>query len=83
MIGGIVGALLGILIPIPLVGSLIGAIAGTFVGAIVGELWAGNHVTKTLKPAAGASIGRLLGTLSKVPIAVAIWAALGVSVFWP
>ncbi|MBT8485434.1 MAG: DUF456 domain-containing protein [Phycisphaerae bacterium] len=84
LIGGIVGALAGLPIPIPLVGSLIGAVIGTFLGAMVAELSHPDRtMPQTLRPATGATIGRVLGTLSKVPIAVAIWAALVVAAFWP
>ena len=62
-----------------------GAIVGTFVGAVAGELSSGTDtkVRDTLRPATGATIGRILGTLSKLPIAVAIWAGLSIAAFWP
>ena len=81
--GGLAGAVLGLAIPLPIVGSLIGALIGTFLGAMAGELtlpdqdWRG-----TLRPATGATVGRVLGTLSKIPIAVAMWIALVVAAFW-
>ena len=82
--GGIIGAILGIFIPIPIVGSLIGAIIGTFAGAILGEMTAPETtIRSTLKPATGATIGRILGTLSKIPIAILVWLALSVAAFWP
>jgi len=84
LIGGIVGAIAGIFIPVPIVGSLIGALLGSFAGAVVGELvWQKRALKDSLAPATGAAIGRVLGTLSKVPIALAIWLALAISVFWP
>ncbi|MCA9297169.1 MAG: DUF456 domain-containing protein [Phycisphaerales bacterium] len=82
LIGGVVGAIAGTFIPVPVLGTLIGAVAGTFIGASVGEL---SHeertIRQTLKPATGATIGRLLGTLAKLPIAFAIWLVLVISMF--
>ncbi|UCD75224.1 MAG: DUF456 domain-containing protein [Phycisphaerales bacterium] len=99
LIGGILGVFLGVGIglPIPIIGSvigsLIGAAIGTFAGAIIGELSApptevdGETTTATvrgsLKPATGATIGRVLGTLSKLPIAIIIWLVLTIAAFWP
>ncbi len=83
LIGGILGAVLGLSIPMPLVGPLIGALIGTFVGAVVGELSAAEkEIHQTLRPATGATIGRILGTLSKLPVAVIVWLWLCVSAFW-
>ncbi|MDJ0836248.1 MAG: DUF456 domain-containing protein [Acidobacteriota bacterium] len=85
-IGGLVGAVFGTGIPVPIVGTLIGAVLGTFAGAMIGELTDKEETREfhqTLKPAMGATIGRILGTLSKVPIALAIWLALALAVFWP
>ncbi len=82
-VGGLVGALFGFLIPIPIIGSLIGAILGTFGGAVIGELKDEERdVRETLKPAMGATVGRILGTMSKLPLAMAVWLILCTSVFW-
>lgn len=82
-LGGLLGAAAGIAIPIPIVGSLIGALLGTFVGAIVGELTLpGAQVRSSLKPATGATLGRVLGTLSKIPIALLVWLALSFAAFY-
>jgi uncharacterized protein YqgC (DUF456 family) len=82
LIGGLGGAILGLFIP--LIGSLVGALLGTFLGAIAGELiWQKRSLQDSVVPATGATIGRILGSLSKVPIAFAIWLLLVVSVFWP
>ncbi|MAB27716.1 MAG: hypothetical protein CMJ53_00270 [Planctomycetaceae bacterium] len=79
LIGGLIGTVAGtILIPIPIVGSLIGAIAGCGAGAVIGELTAKGEVQlkDTIKPAAGAVVGRILGTLAKVPCAGIAWVVL-------
>jgi hypothetical protein len=86
MIGGIVGAIVFTpLIPIPIVGTLIGALVGTFAGAVFAER---SHeeppdTESTLKAAGGATVGRLLGTMGKAVIAVAVWVVLSVTAFWP
>jgi len=83
LIGGLVGAVLGLALPLPLVGSLIGAFLGTFAGAVAGELsHSGSELRNTFKPAAGATLGRILGTLAKLPIAAGIWLSLSIAAFW-
>lgn len=82
-LGGLLGAIAGIAIPIPIVGSLIGALLGTFAGAVAGELTLpGAQVRSSLKPATGATVGRVLGTLSKIPIALLVWLALSFAAFY-
>ncbi len=85
MIGSLIGAVLGgvagtFLILIPVVGSLLGAMLGAGIGALIGEVSAaGATVRGSLKPAGGAAIGRLLGTLGKIPFAAAVWGVLVVA----
>lgn len=81
--GGILGAVMGMAIPLPIIGPLLGAVIGTFVGAVVGELTHPDQpeLADTIKPATGATIGKILGTLSKIPIAIAVWIMLVISVF--
>ncbi len=82
LVGGLIGAVLGVPIPIPLVGSLIGALVGTFVGAMVAEFTVPERsLAGTLKPATGATLGRVLGTLAKIPIALLVWLALTAAAF--
>lgn len=83
VIGGVVGALAGTaLIWIPIVGTFIGALAGTAAGAIIGETSDGKKTMReAAQPAIGAVIGRVLGTLAKLPIAVIVLAILAVAVF--
>jgi len=80
-IGGIIGAIAGtIFIPILLVGSLIGAALGAVAGAMVGELSRpGVRLRDTAKPATGAAIGKVLGSLAKIPCAVVVWLVLAIS----
>lgn len=85
LIGGVVGAIAGtFVIPIPLVGSLLGALLGCALGAIIGELNASSDtkLKDTLKPAAGAVVGRILGTLAKLPCALVVWVVLSISAFY-
>lgn len=91
MVGAIIGGILGAiamtpLIPIPVIGTLIGALIGTFLGAIVGEVSADNNpmtVRRSIRPATGATIGRVLGTVGKIGTALVVWLVLTVSAFWP
>jgi len=87
MIGSLVGALVGgiagtIFILIPVVGSVVGAVLGAGLGAILGEMTLdGTRLGSTMRPAGGAAIGRLLGTLGKLPCAAAVWVVLMVAAF--
>ncbi len=87
LIGGIVGVF--IFTPVfffltPIFGAFLGAVLGTFVGAAIGEMTAEHATIKgSMKPAIGATIGRVLGATSKVGIAIAMWLTLTVSAFWP
>lgn len=84
LIGGLVGGILGVGIPIPVLGPLIGAIVGTFGGALVGELThpEAKRLRESLGPATGATVGRVLGTLAKLPLALTVWVILCVAAFW-
>lgn len=82
IIGGLIGAVAGtFLLPVPVVGTLTGALIGTAIGAIVGEVHAGKSLQQSARPAAGAVIGRALGTLAKLPCAAAVWLLLAIAAF--
>lgn len=83
VVGGVVGAIAGtFLIPVLLVGTLLGAALGTAAGAIIGELARGDRTLQdAARPALGAVIGRLLGTLAKLPVAIAVWIVLAIAAF--
>ncbi len=86
LIGGVVGIFVftPLFFFVPLFGTFFGAVMGTFVGAIIGELTIEQSTVRgTVKPAVWATIGRVVGTTSKVGIAMAMWLALSVSAFWP
>lgn len=87
LIGGIVGAigLQGVLPFLPIFGALVGAIIGTFVGAVIGEISGEQPQTikGSMKPAIGASIGRIVASMSKIGIALVVWIVLCVAAFWP
>lgn len=84
LIGGITGAVVGtVFVPIPVIGTIGGAMLGAALGAICGELSGGRRSFKdAIVPAAGAAGGRLIGTLAKLPFAVAAWLVLVVGAFW-
>jgi hypothetical protein len=85
MIGSIVGALVGTvaLAFLPLAGTLLGALAGAAVGAMAGELTYGDRdALDTVKPAAGAAIGRFAGILVKFAIGVLMWVVAVTAAAW-
>jgi uncharacterized protein YqgC (DUF456 family) len=89
MIGALVGGIAGIFVFTPLfffvpfLGAFLGAVLGTFVGALIGELSAAKHTLGgSMKPALAATIGRVIGTTSKIGIAMAMWVVLSVAAFW-
>ena len=86
-IGGLVGAIaLTPLIPVPVLGTVLGAIIGTFCGALLGEMTvsrAEDEGVTPIKPALGATVGRILGTGAKACVGFMIWAILVVQAFWP
>jgi len=82
LLGSLVGAVAGtVLLPIPVIGTLAGAIGGSFLGAVLGETSSGRSVEHSMRPATGAAIGRVFGTLGKIPFAMAVWAVLAVAAF--
>lgn len=81
VLGGVIGAIVGAPFGL-IIGSFVGAVLGTFIGAVVGEMTAKDtRIEQTIRPATGATIGRILGTLSKLPVAIAVWIALTVAAF--
>lgn len=78
MIGGFVGVIAGtLMVPVPVVGSVVGALAGVAVGAAVGEIaFHGRTARDAVRPAAGAAVGRVIGSLAKIPCSLVVWAAL-------
>ncbi len=83
VLGGIAGGLFGILIPILIVGPLLGGALGAFTGALLGQASYEDATWKgSIKPAAGAAVGKIVGTLIKVPLAVMIWIALCADYFF-
>lgn len=86
IIGGIVGGIvLTFWLPILVLGTLVGAVVGSFAGAVIGEVTGPTPMTlrSSARPAVGASIGRVLGTLSKVGVAIVVWLVLSVAAFVP
>lgn len=83
ILGGFVGAVAGtFLIPIPLVGTFIGAAIGAGLGAFIGEISREDATVKTsLKPAGGAAVGKVAGTLMKSAFAGVVWIVLVVAAF--
>jgi len=84
ILGGVVGAIVGTFtIPIPLLGSLLGAAAGAGLGAWSVELAGGKTMESSVRIGMGAGVGRLLGTVYKLLVGVAIWFVAAIAAFWP
>jgi len=88
MVGAIVGGIAGSivltpLLPVPLLGTLVGAVIGTFAGALVAELTGESAPPSgdSLRAAAGATVGRLIGSMGKTLIAVLVWVVLTFGLF--
>ena len=84
-IGGIGGAIGGsFLIPIPILGTLLGSIIGTFIGAVIGETTGekAKDVGDSIKPAMGASLGRILGTTAKMFCGIVVWSVVSGGFFF-
>ncbi len=69
--GGLVGAVLGSLAA-PVIGSLFGALAGTFAGAYLIEYYRTRTRSQATRVARGALIGRILGSIAKVFLAISM-----------
>lgn len=81
VIGGMLGAIAGTFV-LPIVGTIIGAAVGTAAGAVIGELSTREKtLAETAKPALGAVIGRVLGTLAKLPLGLVVWVTLAIAAF--
>lgn len=84
--GGIAGAFLGIPVPIPLVGMLVGSLifagVGAWIGATLGERWAGKSVQQSVQIGGAAFLGRIMGTIGKVVVGLAMLVFTGFSMFF-
>ncbi len=78
LVGGFLGALVGTaMIGLPIIGTLAGALVGAGFGAMFAELTRkGMTLRRSIKPAAGAVIGRVVGTILKLPFAIVAWIIL-------
>jgi uncharacterized protein YqgC (DUF456 family) len=65
-----------------MVGSVVGALVGVAAGAVIGETaFHGRSAGDAMRPATGAVIGRVIGSLAKLPCALVAWMALVVDAF--
>ena len=86
IVGGVGGGIAGtFMLPIPVLGTLVGAIVGSFAGALIAEVSGPTPMTvrDSMGPAIGASIGRVVGTFSKLGIAIVMWLVLSVAALLP
>jgi uncharacterized protein YqgC (DUF456 family) len=69
VVGGITGAIIGSML-LPFVGSILGVLSGTFFGAYAVEYQRCRQGAQATKVASGALVGRIVGTVAKVSIAL-------------
>jgi uncharacterized protein YqgC (DUF456 family) len=81
---GLLGGLIGMFIfslPVPVLGTIAGGIIGCFLGAVLGEMTARNGVSRAAKVGLISAVGRALGTVTKLVVALAMAGlAVGVAV---
>jgi hypothetical protein len=71
---GIVGAVVGtFFLPVPVLGTVLGACVGAGLGSILFDRSAGLEWGAALRAGGGAATGRLVGSLAKIAVAVAMW----------
>jgi len=84
--GGLIGGFLGMFfltfIPIPIVGSMIGAVLGCFTGATIGEIHARREFGQGTRVGIFSALGFVLGTATKLAIAMAMAGLLVTSLIW-
>lgn len=76
LVGGIVGT--GVF---PVVGSVLGAAIGAFAGALIGERLRGSDLESAAAVGRGAFVGRLLGSLAKLAVAMTMWIVVAFAAF--
>lgn len=86
--GGLIGGILGMLflsIPIffPPIGTVVGALVGCFVGAAIAEFSVHKEVTQGAKVGLFSALGFVLGTVTKIALALLMSAILLTTVAWP
>jgi len=88
LVGGLVGAIMLAaplaIVPVlgPVFGALLGSIVGTFAGAFIAEVGIARQTYRaSMRPAWGATVGRVLGTAAKLSVTIAGWMALTVDAF--
>jgi uncharacterized protein YqgC (DUF456 family) len=79
--GGLLGAVVGTMF-FPLLGTLIGACVGAGMGAFLMHRWTARP-QQAVKIGLAAGIGRLVGTIAKLSLGIAVWIIATVASFWP
>jgi uncharacterized protein YqgC (DUF456 family) len=80
--GAILGGIIGTIF-LPLLGTIIGACLGAGGTAAIVELITGKEPDASIRTGFGASVGYLIGSLTKFAIGAAIWLIVAVTAFWP
>jgi uncharacterized protein YqgC (DUF456 family) len=82
IIGAIIGAIVGtIIILIPIIGTLLGSAIGAAVAVLIVERTGGKEFKKSLKTAAGAGVGRIVGISAKFIAGIVIWLIFTIAAF--
>lgn len=76
--GGIIGGIVGTFV-IPVAGSFIGLLAGVFLGAFISVWQERRDLRRARDVAWSAALGQLIGTGTKVVIAIGVWGYLVVA----
>lgn len=82
-VGSIAGAIVGFPVPIfgPILAAVFGGGLGAFGGAYVGEKWKGRGHAESVTVGRMAFVGRVLGTVGKLAVAI-LMVVVATTVFW-
>ena len=74
VVGSVIGVVVGLPVPIigPAIAAIVGGAVGAFFGAVTGEHWKGRSFDQQLKIGRVAFWGRVIGTVGKLAIGLAM-----------
>jgi hypothetical protein len=82
--GAVLGAVIGTMVmPVPILGTIIGSCIGAGLGAWGMEASTGKDTRQLKRIGMGASVGQLVGLLTKLSLGLLIWLVIAVAAFWP
>lgn len=80
LIGGIVG-MFALSLPLPIIGTVAGGVIGCFAGAVIGELSLHDNVDRAARVGFAAAVGRVVGLVAKLSVAVVMVGLCGYAAF--